>query len=407
MMERKVVSRLVYLDGHATTALAPEAEAAMVPYWSVSAGNAQSPHVRGQRAAAAVEAARCDVAQLVGAEPQEIVFTSGATEANNLILLGVADAARKAGSGRTKLIASAIEHKSVLATLEELGRRGFEIELAPVTTGGVVALDALERLIDDKTLLVSVMGANNEVGVIQPLAAVSRLARAKGALVHSDIAQLAGKLPVDVVALDLDYASLSGHKLHGPMGVGAAFISGLAALKPRAQVFGGGQEGGLRAGTLPTPLVVGFGAAAKLLRQDLVEAGAQQERLAQKLLKGLSEQQVRVVQNAVSSERLPGSLSLQIIGADADEVVGRLSDVVCLSTGSACSSGQISTSHVLRAMSIPNDDALNIVRLYIDRYIDDSDIDFVVAHLSAAIRAVTGCRWVGDPVGSAHEVHSH
>lgn len=401
------MSRIVYLDGHATTPLAPEAAEVMASLWSARAGNAQSPHIRGQEAAAAVELGRRQVAQLIGAAPQEIVFTSGATEANNIILLGVADAARRSAGSRNKIVATAIEHKSVLAALEALSDRGFEVALAPVTTHGLVDLEVLAELVDDRTLLVSVMGANNEIGVLQPLEAVVRLARDRGALVHSDLAQLAGKLPVDVVALDLDYASLSAHKLYGPMGVGAVFVSGLAAIKPRPLFFGGGQEGGLRPGTLPTPLIAGFGAAADVAAKSLLHDGTLQHQLAQRLLEGLERRQVRVIPNCVSATRLPGSLSLQFVGLDADELVGRLSADVCVSTGSACSAGQITVSHVLQAISLSGSEAVSTVRLYVDRYSSHADVDYAVDRISAVASTSPACHWTADPVESGHEVHSH
>lgn len=401
------MSRVVYLDGHATTPLAAEAAEAMAPYWVAMAGNATSPHLRGQQAAAAIEAARAQVAKLIGAEPQEIVFTSGATEANNLAILGVAEAARQTSQGRTKIIASAVEHRSVLAALDELASRGFQVVLAPVTPQGVVDLAALEGHVDEATLLVSLMGANNEVGTIQPVAEAARIAHAKGALIHSDLAQLAGKAPVDVVALDLDYASLSAHKLHGPMGIGAVFVSGLAALKPHPLMFGGGQERALRPGTLATPLIVGFGAAAALADECMASAAQLQQHLASEMLARLAARQVRALQNASAARRLPGSLSLQFPGVDADQIVSRVANSVCVSTGSACSAGKISVSHVLKAMSMSDEDAQSVLRIYISRDNTLDDIDFAVAEIAKAVRAQTGCHWTADPVGSAHEVHTH
>lgn len=381
-----VNGRVVYFDGHATTPLAPEAAAAMAPLWAEEVGNAHSQHGRGQAAAARVEMARGQVARLIGAEPSELIFTCGATEANNLALFGVAEAALRQGLSRRKIVASAVEHKSVLAVLDELAADGFEVALAPVTRDGLADLAALAALVDDETLLVSVMGANNEVGVLQPLAAVAAIARARGALVHSDLAQLAGKVRVDVAALDLDYASLSAHKMYGPPGVGALYVSGLAQVRPRPRMFGGGQEGGLRAGTLPGPLIAGFGVAAELARVNLVGDGDRQDRLADRLLEGLAARQVRYIQNAAAAPRLPGSLSLQFPGADADDLVGRLSSVVAVSTGSACSSGQITSSYVLRAMKLSEDEANSTVRIYVNRYLSEPDIDFGVEQISAALR---------------------
>ncbi|WP_346324069.1 cysteine desulfurase family protein [Emcibacter sp. SYSU 3D8] len=388
------MNRLVYLDGHATTPLAPEAAEAMARLWAEQAGNAHSPHARGQAAAVEIERARTEVALLIGAAPSEVVFTSGATEANNLALLGVAEAARETGQGRRRIVASAIEHRSVLAVLEELGGRGFETCLAPVTRDGLVDLYALEEILNEGTLLVSVMGANNEMGALQRLKIVASAAHKKGALVHSDLAQLAGKLPVDVATLELDYASLSAHKLHGPMGVGALYVSALASLRPRPLMFGGGQEGNLRPGTLPTPLIAGFGAAARRARLRMGEDGERQAALAERMLIELKARHVRFIQNVASAARLPGSLSLQFPGIDADELVGRLSDVVCLSTGSACSAGHMASSYVLKAMNLTEAESSSTLRMYFDRYVSEDDVGYAADKISAAVRAslVTGSR---------------
>lgn len=381
-----VDGRVVYFDGHATTPLAPEAAAVMAPLWAAEVGNAHSQHGRGQAAAARVEQARGQVARMIGADPSELIFTSGATEANNLALFGVVEAARRQGLHRRKIVASAVEHKSVLAVLDELAADRLEVALAPVTCDGLVDLAALAALVDEETLLVSVMGANNEVGVVQPLRAVAEITRARGALVHSDLAQLAGKVRVDVAALDLDYASLSAHKMYGPPGVGALFVSGLAQVRPRPRTFGGGQEGGLRAGTLPTPLIAGFGVAAEQARLNLAGDGDRQEQLAARLLEGLAARQVRYIQNGGAVPRLPGSLSIRFPGVNADDLVGRLSTAIAVSTGSACSSGQITASHVLRAMKLSEAEANSTLRMYVDRYMDEADIDFGVEQISAFLR---------------------
>lgn len=400
------MSRLVYLDGHATTPLAPEAKEVMAPLWADAAGNAHSPHSRGQRAAAAIERARGQVASLIGAAPSEVIFTSGATEANNLLLLGLIAAVETQAIARRRIVASAIEHRSVLAVLEEAERRGFETVCAPVGEDGVIDLAALDRLVDDRTLLVSIMGANNETGVRQPLEEAARIAHFKGAMFHSDAAQVAGRVAMDVAALDLDFASLSSHKLHGPMGVGALYISALAPLKPRAVTFGGGQEQHLRPGTLPTPLIAGFGEAARTAHRVMEQSGERQRALARRMMTALRERQVSFVQNVATAPRLPGSLSLQFPGIDADQLVGRLSDSVCLSTGSACSSGEIRSSYVLQAMSLTAEQAASTVRMYIDRYLTESDIDFAADQIATAIRELKPCHWGEAPVGSPHEVHT-
>jgi cysteine desulfurase len=252
-----------------------------------------------------------------------------------------------------------------------------------------------------------VMGANNEVGVLQPLERVVRLARERGALIHSDLAQLTGRVPVDVAALDLDFASVSAHKLHGPMGVGALYVSGLASVKPRPLAFGGGQEGHLRPGTLPTPLIAGFGAAARRSCLGMIDDAVRQAAFARHMLSALAARQVRFTQNAASAPRLPGSLSLVFPGMDADELVGRLSQTVCLSTGSACSSGEIQSSYVLRAMKLSESDARSTVRMYFDRYLSDDDVDFSAEQIWGALREMRACHWASPPVASPHEIHSH
>ncbi|WP_051407886.1 cysteine desulfurase family protein [Mesorhizobium sp. L48C026A00] len=232
----------IYLDGHATTPLAPEAEQAMAPWWHRRAGNAHSPHRRGTEASVAVERARIEVASLVGAAPQELVFTSGATEANNMAILGVANAAQRAGDGRREIIVSAIEHKSVLSAAASLGEQGFKIRVCPVRRDGRLDVIAFQQLLSDQTLLVSVMAANNEVGTVQPIADLLSDVRAVGAMIHVDVAQLVGKLPTCVA--DYDFASISSHKLYGPMGIGALFVSAAAQYRPRPLFHGGAQEGG-------------------------------------------------------------------------------------------------------------------------------------------------------------------
>lgn len=400
-MAEPPADRLVYLDGHATTPLAPEAEAAMAPWWRARVGNPHSPHRRGFDAARAVEAARAQVAGLVGADPQEVVFTSGATEANNLALIGVGEAALTAGDQRREVVLSAVEHRSVQAAGDALRRRGFSVRLAPVTPEGVIDLQALRSLVSVRTLLVSAMAANNEVGSVQPIADVLEAARAVGAMVHVDAAQLAGKLPFD--ASGFDFVSLSAHKLYGPMGVGALFVSSAAEYRPAPLWFGGTQERGLRPGTLPTPLLVGFGAAADLAALRLVEDARHGAELSGRLLAGLTARQTRFVVNVPAPLRLPGSLSLRLPGTDAGSLVAKLSSSVCLSDGSACSSGQIVTSHVLAAMQLSPEAASETIRLYCSRYNTSDEIDFAADRIARAVREDTLAPWMMSPVGFPDE----
>lgn len=377
----------IYLDGHATTPLAPEAEAAMAPLWRSQAANPSSPHAMGMRMAAAVESARRQVAALLGADAQEIVFTSGATEANNIALLGIAAAAAAQGIERRRVLMSAVEHKSVLATAAELSRRGYEVAYLPVDQYGVVDLERARVLITTDTLLVSVMTANNEVGVVQPIKEIARIARSVGAVVHTDAAQAAGKIPLDVFDLDVDLASISSHKMYGPGGVGALFVSATSPLRPLPLVFGGDQEGGLRSGTVPGSLVVGFGTAARLCSGQLAADAAHAKKLSDMLLEELRQRQVPVTIHAQATNRLPGSLCVQFNGVDAEQLIATLSDRVCISSGSACSSGQLETSHVLKEMGINPIERDEIVRIYCGRYNTEAEMTSAGALIAEAVRA--------------------
>lgn len=356
----------IYLDGLSTTPLAPEAREAMLDAWS-QPGNPGSPHAAGERAASIVEEGRARVAALIGASPAEVFLTSGATEADNLAITGVALAAIAGASTRRRVVVSAIEHKAVLAPALRLRDLGFVVDLAPVDTNGVVDLDALRSLLRDDTLLVSVMAANNETGVIQPVSAVAALAHERGALFHCDAAQAVGKVPVNVFDMDIDYLSASSHKMYGPGGIGALYVSAVAP-RPAPIVLGGGQERGLRAGTEPTALVAGFGMAASLANAHLDSDSEHAERLLQMFLHELSKGDIGLSLNGKHANRLPGAASLRIRGHDAESIVQELSTQVMLSTGSACTSGQISTSPVLSAMGLGAAQSRSTMRVYFNRY---------------------------------------
>lgn len=356
----------LFLDGHSTSPLAPEVYAAMEPWWHDRAGNPNSPHRHGLYADAAVETARSQVAALVGVTPGEVIFTSGATESNNLALIGAAMAAAAAGDERKGIVVSAIEHKSVLNAAHALGRLGFSVTEAPVLQTGVVDLDRLRKLVSSQTLLVSVMAANNEIGALQPLPQVAEITRAARSLLHVDAAQIAGKLPF--AAADFDYVSLSSHKLYGPMGIGALFVSGIAQYRPQPILFGGDQEGGLRPGTIATPLVVGFGAAAALAAQRLPDDATHSLALGAIFGEELAKRQVRFVRHGREDARLPGSVSIAFESVDATELIAAVSAQISISEGSACQSGQITPSHVLRAIGLSDNLMRNTVRLYFGRY---------------------------------------
>lgn len=360
----------IYLDGFATTPIAPEARAELVAALDLPA-NPSSPHVLGERAADIVDRARRAVAGLVGCGAAELTFTSGATEANNLAIVGGARAALRT-TARRRIVMSAVEHRSVLEPVTFLASLGFEVVLAPVDRCGRIDLKELGRLVDKSCWLVSVMAVNNETGVIQPVEEVAALARGHGALVHTDATQAPGKIPVDVAAWDVDYASFSAHKVYGPVGVGALYVAA-GAPAPDALQLGGGQQAGRRPGTEPVPLIAGFGAAAEVASRRLRDDAVDADRRVNLFLGELSRRQVRWSRTTGTAQTVPGGISLRLIGCDADEIATRLQSSVYLSTSSACSSGQISTSHVLSAMGFSQDEAGSVMRVIFGRYLSDHD----------------------------------
>lgn len=349
----------------------------------------------------AIERARSYVADLVNVDASEIVFTSGATEANAIAILGIARAARSMGDRRRRIVISAIEHKSVLECANRLSKEGFEIIKAPVDDRGVINLEALSSLVDDTTLLVSIMAANNEVGVIQPLSAIAEITRSADAMLHVDASQQAGKMPIDLTMCD--FASLSAHKMYGPGGVGALFISSAAAVRPEPLFGGGGQENGIRPGTLPVPLIVGFGAAAYMASERLSEDADHARRLAAMLESLLRERQLNFTINGLGADRLPGSLSLQFNGCEAASLIARLSPLVSIAEGSACTSGQITPSHVLTAMGRTAKSASETVRIFCGRYNTDEEIRLAADAIATAVQNETIANWTNPPVGSGHE----
>jgi cysteine desulfurase len=323
------------------------------------------------------------VARLIGAGPSEIVFTSGATEANNLAILGTVQWAVASGVSRRRIVVSAVEHKAVLEPARALLAQGFSLAIAPVSRSGIIDLMALADLLDEETLLVCVMAANNETGAIQPVREAVALSHRVGVLVHCDAAQAVGKIHVDVVDLDVDYLSLSAHKLYGPMGVGALYVSA-AAPTPGALQFGGGQQAGVRPGTEPVPLIAGFAAASAVARARMAADGTRAVRLANRLVSLLRQHQVAVARATGDAPVLPGSVCLRLDDIDADDLVTSLAATVCISTGSACTTGQILPSHVLRAMGYDQAEARSIFRIYCGRYNTDDDIDRAAPLIASA-----------------------
>ena len=388
----------IYLDHHATTPTDPRVVEAMLPYFSREFGNAAShTHAFGWRAEAAVELARESLARGIGArDPREIVFTSGATESNNLALRGAAEAER---GGRNHLVTVATEHSSVLDPCRALARRGFELTELPVDGAGRVDPDAVARAIGERTLAVSVMWANNEIGVIQPIEAIARVCRERGVLFHCDAAQAVGKIPVDAAASVVDLLSFTAHKLYGPKGVGALYVrAGRPRVRLEPLLHGGGHEGGLRSGTLPVPLIVGFARALELALAEREEEALRLAGLRDHLLDRLRAALPDVFVNGDREQRLPSNLNVGFEGISADALMAGLPDLA-LSAGSACSSARPEPSHVLKALGLSDDAVKASIRIGLGRNNTLSEVDAAADRIIAEVKALRASRTV-QPAGS-------
>ncbi len=373
----------VYLDYQATTPTDPRVVDAMVPWFAQSFGNPHSrSHRFGRMAEDAVEAARRQVAALIGADAREIVFTSGATESNNLAIKGAARFRRDAGDGRDHVVTVATEHKCVLESCRRLEREGFRLTILPVKPDGLLDLDVVAAALTDRTALVSVMAVNNEIGVIQPIAEIARLCRARGILVHSDAAQAVGKIPVDIRALDADLLSVSGHKFYGPKGIGALYVRRRPRVRLEPLIDGGGQERGLRSGTLPAALCVGLGEACRLAGTEMTEEAERLGRLRDRLLTDLREGIQEIHVNGSVDQRIPGNLNVAIPGVDGEEFLATVGDVA-ISTGSACTSATVEPSYVLSALGLDGPTAGGSIRIGLGRFTTEDEIAFAVERIVA------------------------
>jgi cysteine desulfurase len=378
----------VYLDNSATTAMAHEVIEAMLPYFSEEMGNAQSVHSFGQRAKAAVEKARREVAALINAAPNEIVFVGGGTEADNFAIRGIAESHRKSGN---HIITTKIEHPAVLATCEALEQMGFRVTYLPVSTSGIVCADDVRSAIEEDTILVSIMHANNETGTIQPVEEIAGIvaeARARGLKrlhFHADAVQSVGKLPIDVKQMGVDLLSLSGHKFHGPKGVGALFVR--KGTRLTKLLYGGHHERDRRAGTENVPAIVGLGRAAELARNQLDERAARMRELRDHLEQQLRErvQDFRINGDAV--RRVPNISNLSFQGVDGESLLIALDlKGIAVSTGSACASGSVEPSHVLTALGLAREEVRGSLRFSLSAYTTRDEIDYVVAALEETIK---------------------
>jgi cysteine desulfurase len=388
----------VFMDNHSTTPVDPRVLDAMLPYFTEQFGNAASRnHVFGWHAEAAVDKARGQIAALIGGEAKEIVLTSGATEADNLALKGVASFYKKQGN---HLVTVATEHKAILDTCKRLQREGYEVTYLTPAADGLVSPEQVADAVGPQTILVSIMLANNEIGVVQPIAEIGAAIKAKNkkTLFHSDAVQGAGKVPIDVQAMQLDLASFSAHKMYGPKGVGALWVR----RKPRVRVDpildGGGHERGMRSGTLAVPLIVGFGAAAELAQAEMPEEARRLRALRERLYHGLTARLTDTYVNGSLERRLPGNLNISFAFVEGESLLMALKDVA-VSSGSACTSASLEPSYVLRALGVGEELAHTSIRFGIGRFNTEAEIDYTI---ELVVRAVTRLREL-SPLWEMHQ----
>jgi len=375
----------IYLDNHATTPVDPRVLEAMLPYFTERFGNAASKsHVFGWEADAAVDSAREQVAKLIGAaSPREIVFTSGATESDNLAIKGVAEAYRDKGN---HIITCVTEHKAVLDSCKVMAKHGFTITYLPVRGDGVIDLQRLCDAITDKTILISIMAANNEIGTIQPIKEIGRLAKEKKILFHSDATQGVGKFPINVDAMGIDLLSLTAHKMYGPKGIGALYVrSTLPRVKLVALIDGGGHEHGMRSGTLNVPGIVGIGKACELAQKEMSAEAERLIALRERLKDGIATQLEDVQVNGHAVERLAGNLNMSFAYIEGESLLMGLNDIA-VSTGSACTSASLEPSYVLKAIGLADELAYSAIRFGLGRFTSQEEIDYTIKRVVAEVR---------------------
>jgi cysteine desulfurase len=361
---------LIYLDNNATTPVAEEVLAAMTPYYRRFFGNAHAVHSLGRRSHDAVETSRAEVAKLLGCDDSEVIFTSCGTEGNAIVLRGLIDP----GPTRRKVVATSVEHPSVLTLLRALeAQRAIELAIVPVDASGAIDLDRMRDAIDDRTLLVTVMLAQNETGVIHPVEDIAEMAHARGAMVHVDAVQAAGKIPIDRKALDADFITISGHKFHAPKGIGAVMVRRGLSVKPLW--YGGGQELGMRSGTEPVPSIVGLATAARMAIDSLADYGRVRD-LRDRFEQAITSRLEDVSINGATQPRLGNTANLAFHDVAADELVRALdAEGICVSAGAACHSGSVEPSNTMKAMALPLRVAMGAVRFSLSRYTTTAEMD--------------------------------
>ncbi len=376
----------IYLDYQATTPMDPRVLEAMMPYFTHKFGNSGSrSHAYGWEAEEGTEKARSQVAKLIGADEKEVIFTSGATESNNLAIRGVAEFYK---DRKNHIITTVTEHKCVLDTCRHLEQQGFEVTYLPVQQDGLLDLDVLRAAITDKTVLVSVMAVNNEIGVIQPLAEIGKICREKKVFFHTDAAQAAGKIPLDVEALNVDLMSISGHKIYGPKGIGALYVRRKPRVRLVPMIVGGGQERGFRSGTLPTPLCVGLGEAAEICLKEMDAEATRLKKLQERMLSGLRAKLTDIVVNGDLEQRIPGNLNISFAYVEGESLMMGIKNLA-VSSGSACTSASLEPSYVLRALGVEEEMAHTSLRIGLGRFTTEHEVDTAIDEL---VRHVTKLR---------------
>ena len=369
----------IYMDNNATTRTDPRVVDAMLPFFTEKYGNAASRnHTYGWEAETAVDEAREQIAALIGANGKEIIFTSGATESNNLALKGAAAMYKKKGN---HIITQATEHKAVLDPCKRLERDGFQITVLPVDRYGRVSADQVREALTDKTILVSIMAANNEIGTLQPVKDIGKVCKEKGILFHTDAVQSVGKVPLDVEAMGIDLLSMTAHKLYGPKGCGALYVR---KKDPRVRldpmIDGGGHERGMRSGTLAVPLIVGFGKACEIARRELPEESQRLIKLRERLRNGIMSKLPETYVNGHPTERLPGNANISFAYVEGEGLMMGIKDVA-VSSGSACTSASLEPSYVLRALGVGDELAHSSIRFGLGRFTTEQEVDYVIGHV--------------------------
>lgn len=383
MKGRDVSIRASYLDFQSTTPTDPRVLDAMMPYYMELYGNPHSrTHVYGWEAEDAVEVARENVAKLINADPKEIIFTSGATESNNCAIKGIA---RFYAGKKKHIITTQVEHKCVLDSCRQLEKEGFEVTYLPVEKDGLLCLEKLEKSFRPDTVLVSVMHVNNEIGVIQDLAAIGKMCRERKVFFHTDAAQGFGKVPIDVESMKIDVMSISGHKIYGPKGIGAMYVRRRPRVRLQPIINGGGQERGLRSGTLPTALIVGLGKASEIALKELESDYEHSQQLSKRLYDGITKQLSDVVVNGNLERRYPGNLNLSFAYVEGESLLMGLKNVA-VSSGSACTSASLEPSYVLRALGVDEEMAHTSIRFGIGRFTTEKEVDMAIEQTVSEVK---------------------